>query len=265
MLLDGKVALVTGGGTGIGAAIAKRFVQDGAKVCIAGRRREKLEETAASVSEGAIDICPGDVSSHEDIKKMVEQVVKFGGKLDVLVNCAGTGSTGSVTEIPLEEWQKVLDVNLTGPLLLMKESIPHMIKNGRGSIINIASIGGLRCLPGQPGYCTTKAALIMLTKQVALDYGPQNVRCNVVCPGGTITDMTLQMMRPLSESLGTDLAGAYNHWTRNIPLRRVAEAGEIAGLCSYLASDDSSFMTGAQLVIDGGNTIVDVQGIADGN
>jgi meso-butanediol dehydrogenase/(S,S)-butanediol dehydrogenase/diacetyl reductase len=263
MILNGKMALVTGGGTGIGAAIARRFVQDGAKVCISGRRREKLEETAASVPEGSITVCPGDVSKHEDIKRMVKQTLEFGGKLDILVNCAAGGTGGSVTEISPEEWQAVLDVNLTGPLLLMKESIPHMIENGGGSIINIASIAGLRCLPGSPGYCTTKAALIMLTKQVALDYGPQKVRCNVVCPGGTVTDRTKQMMEPLSERLGTDLAGGYSHWARNVPLRRAAEPGEIAGLCSYLASDESSFMTGAELVIDGGNTIVDVQGIGD--
>ena len=114
-----------------------------------------------------------------------------------------------------------------------------------------------------PGYCTTKAALIMLSKQVALDYGRQKIRCNVVCPGGTMTDMTEQMIIPLSERLGTDMTGAYNHWARNVPLGRVAEPEEIAGLCSYLASDDSAFMTGAELVIDGGNTIVDVQGIGD--
>ncbi len=260
MKLSGKIALITGGGTGIGAAITRRFVQDGARVCIVGRRREKLAETAASLPEGSITIFPGDVSKYEDIKRMVVLTLEFGGKLDILVNNAAIESMGSVTELDPEEWQRALDINLTGPFLLMKEVIPHMIKNSGGSIINISSLGGIRCLPGMPAYCTTKAALIMLTKQVALEYGPQSVRCNVVCPGGTMTEMNKKLVIPISEKLGIDIAGGYKYFTRSVPLRRAAKPDEIASLCSFLASDDSSFMTGSELVIDGGAAIVDVQG-----
>jgi len=260
MKLNSMMALVTGGGTGIGAAIARRFVQDGAKVCIAGRRREKLEETVASLPKGSAIICPGDVSSYEDIKRIVATSLEFGGKLDILVNNAAIEAMGSVTELDLDEWQNALDINLTGPFLLMKEIIPHMIENDGGSIINIASLGGIRCLPGMPAYCTTKAAIIMLTKQVAMDYGPQKVRCNVVCPGGTRTEMNKKLVQPIAEKLGTDIEGGYEYFTRNVPLRRAAAPDEIAGLCSFLASDDSSYMTGSELLIDGGAAIVDLQG-----
>lgn len=260
MKLTGKTALITGGGTGIGAAVARRFVEDGAKVCIAGRRKEKLEEVAGTLPPESIITCPADVSDESDIKRMVAATLEFGGGLDVLVNNAAAGSMGGVVDLAPDEWRQVIEVNLTAPFLLMKECIPYMIEAGGGSIINIASLGGLRCLPENPAYCTTKAALIMLTQQVALDYGPKKVRCNVVCPGGVITDLSRMMVGPLSEKLGTDEDGGYAYFTKDVPLRRVAAPEEISGLCSYLASDDSSFMTGSVLLIDGGAAVVDVQG-----
>lgn len=137
-----------------------------------------------------------------------------------------------------------------------------MMKAGRGSVINIASLGGLRCIPACPAYSTTKAGLIMLTQQAALDYGPYNIRFNAVCPGATRTDMLEKMVIPLSEKLGTDKAGGYAHFTKNVPLRRTCSTDEIAGLCNYLASDESSFMTGSVLLLDGGAAIVDVSGAA---
>ena len=266
MDLNGKIALITGGGTGIGAAIAGRFVKDGARVCIAGRRREKLEEIAKSLTKGSVITSPGDVSGHEDIRRIVATALEFGGKLDVLVNAAAIEAMGSVTELGPDDWRKALDTNLTAPFLLMKETIPSMIKTGGGSIINIASLGGVRALPGMPAYCTTKAALIMLTKQVAVDYGPQKIRCNAVCPGATKTEMNKNaLVLPISKKLGTDLEGAYKYFTRNVPLRRAAEPAEIAALCSYLASDESSFMTGSEILIDGGASVVDLQGAALAN
>jgi meso-butanediol dehydrogenase / (S,S)-butanediol dehydrogenase / diacetyl reductase len=261
MDLSGRMALITGGGTGIGAAIAARFVKDGARVCIAGRRPEMLESTAKSLAKGSVTTCTGDVSKYDDIRRMVATALKFGGKLDILVNNAAIDAVGSVTGLDPEDWKKALDTNLTGPFLLIKEVIPHMIKNGGGSIINIASLAGLRCVPGMAAYCTTKAALIMLTKQVALDYGPQKIRCNAVCPGGTRTEMNKNaLVLPISEKLGTDLESAYKYFTRSVPLRRAAEPAEIAGLCSFLAGDDSAFMTGSEVTIDGGASVVDIQG-----
>jgi meso-butanediol dehydrogenase/(S,S)-butanediol dehydrogenase/diacetyl reductase len=233
MNLDGKVALITGAGTGIGAAIAERFVADGARICITGRRQEKLDQVARSLPPGKVLRCAGDVTKLEDVARMAETALVFTGKLDVLVNNAAIDPGGTtVVDIDPELWHRVLETNLTGPLYLMKASIPHMIKGGGGSIINIASLGGLRCLPGMPAYCSSKAGLIMLTKQVALDFGPANIRCNAVCP---------------------------------VPLRRTASPREITGICSYLASDDSSFMTGSVLLVDGGAAIVDVSGAALSN
>jgi NAD(P)-dependent dehydrogenase (short-subunit alcohol dehydrogenase family) len=263
MKLDGKVALITGAGSGIGAAIAERFVADGAKICITGRRQEKLDEVAQSLPDGAAVTCAGDVTKLEDAQRMVVTAIKFAGKLDVLVNNAAIDPGGTtVVDVDPEEWHSVLETNLTGPMYLMKAAIPQMIKGSGGSIINIASLGGLRCLPGMPAYCASKAGLIMLTKQVALDFGPSKIRCNVVCPGGTRTEMLEKSLSPLGEVLGTDLEGVFDCISSMVPLRRTATPEEITGICTYLASDDSTFMTGSVLLLDGGAAVVDVAGAA---
>jgi NAD(P)-dependent dehydrogenase (short-subunit alcohol dehydrogenase family) len=263
MRLDGKVALITGAGTGIGAAIAERFVADGARICITGRRQEMLEEVVRSLPPGTAVTYTGDVTKFEDAERMVGTALGIAGRLDVLVNNAAIDPGGkTVVDIDLELWHRVLDTNLTGPLHLMKASIPHMIKAGGGSIINVASLGGLRCLPGMPAYCSSKAGLIMLTQQVALDFGPARIRCNALCPGGTRTVMLEKSLGPLAEVLGTDLDGVFGCISSMVPLRRTASPSEITGICSYLASDDSTFMTGAVLVLDGGAAIVDVSGAA---
>ena len=263
MELDGKVALITGAGTGIGNAIAERFVADGARICITGRRQEMLDKVAQSLPMGTVVTCAGDVTKLEDAKRMVETALGFAGKLDVLVNNAAIDPGGTtVVDLDPELWHRVLETNLTGPMHLMKVSIPHMIKGGGGSIINIASLGGLRCLPGMPAYCASKAGLIMLTQQVALDFGPSKIRCNAVCPGGTRTAMLEKSLGPLGEVLGTDLEGVFTCISSMVPLRRTANPSELTGICSFLASDDSTFMTGAVLLVDGGAAIVDVAGAA---
>ncbi|HOG47555.1 MAG TPA: SDR family oxidoreductase, partial [Anaerolineae bacterium] len=261
--LDGKVALITGAGTGIGAAIAERFVAEGARICITGRRQAMLDKVAQALPAGRVVTCAGDVTRLEDARRMVETALGLGGKLDVLVNNAAIDPGGTtVVDIDPELWRRVLETNLTGPLFLMKAAIPHMIAGGGGSIINIASLAGLRCLPGMPAYCSSKAGLIMLTKQVALDFGPAKIRCNAVCPGGTRTEMLEASLGPLAQTLGTDLDGVFAGISAMVPLRRTASPSEITGICSYLASDDSAFMTGAVLLIDGGAAIVDVSGAA---
>ena len=265
MKLKGKVVLITGGGTGIGTAIAERFVAEGAKICISGRRQEMLDKVARSLLAGTIATCPGDVTKVKDVKRMVETALTFGGRLDVVVNNAGIDPGGTVTDVDVELWRQVIEINLTGPFLVMKEAIPHMIKGGGGSIINISSLGGLRCLPGMAAYCSSKAALIMLTKQAALDYGPFKVRCNAVCPGATRTAMLEEALSPLAQALRTDVDGVFARISSNVPLRRVAAPDEISGICSYLASDDSSFMSGSVLLIDGGAAVVDVAGVALSN
>lgn len=266
MKLEGKVALITGGGTGIGAAIAGRFVAEGAKVCIAGRRQEMLNKVARSLPSEMVTTCSGDVSKFEDAKRMVETTLTFGGKLNVLVNNAGIDQVpANVTNIDPKVWQDVIGINLTGPFLLMKASIPHMIEGGSGSVINVASLAGLRCIPNMPAYCASKGGLIQLTLQAALDFGSSKIRCNVVCPGGVRTAMIESGMTPFAKALGTDIEGVFTYFSKDVPLRRVATPDEISGLCSYLASDESSFMTGAVLVIDGGAAIVDISGAAISN
>ncbi|MBN1630745.1 MAG: SDR family oxidoreductase [Thermoleophilia bacterium] len=263
MRLDGKTALVTGGGTGIGAAIAERLVAEGAKVCITGRRKERLEQEAAGLGTESVLACPGDVANSDDVKRMVASTVAFGGSIDILVNNAAYDVYGVITELDPEEWQRVMDVNLKAPFMLMKESLPHMIENGGGSIINIASIGGIRCMAGSPAYGTSKAGLIHLTKAVALDYGPFGVRCNVVCPGATRTEMFEDTVGKIAQAKGTDVETLLKGFAAPVPLRRVSTPSEMAGVCAFLAGEDSSFMTGAVLVVDGGAIIVDVAGVAD--
>lgn len=263
MKLEGKTALITGGGTGIGAAITARFVAEGAKVCITGRRRERLEQEAARFPEGSVSTCSGDVALYADIKRMVAATIDLGGSIDILVNNAASDVYGVITELQPEDWDRVMDVNLKAPFLLMREAIPHMIERGGGSIINIASIGGIRCMAGSPVYGTSKAGLIHLTKAVALDYGPYGIRCNAVCPGATRTEMFEDTLGKVAAAKGTDFESLLEQFSKPVPLRRVSSPDEMAGACVFLAGDDSSFMTGAVLVVDGGAIIVDVAGVSD--
>jgi meso-butanediol dehydrogenase/(S,S)-butanediol dehydrogenase/diacetyl reductase len=264
MDLKGKVVLVTGGGTGLGTAIATRLIKDGAKVVISGRRKEKLEAVAKTLPKGSILTVQGDVTSEADAKRMVEETVKFGGKgkIDVLVNNAAHDIKGNVTDLKTEDWKTVIEINLTGPFIMMKAALPYMIKAKGGSIINIASLGGTRCLPVCPAYCTSKAGLIMLTQQTALDYGKYQIRVNAVCPGGIDTELLDEMILPLAKVVGKTKQDGLDYFSKDVPLRRVCKPDEIVGLISYLASEDSTFMTGSAILIDGGAAIVDVSGAA---
>jgi len=263
MDLKGKVALVTGGGTGLGTAIAQRFVKENAKVVISGRRKDKLEAVAKTMPKGTCVVVQGDVTKTEDAKAMVDATLELGkGKIDVLVNNAASDCKGSVIDLKTEDWRRILDINLTGPFIMMKAALPYMIKQKSGAIINIASLGGTRCLPDMPVYNTSKAGLIMLSQQVALDYGKYGIRVNAVCPGGIDTEMLDEMILPLAKALGGTKQDGLDFFSKDVPIRRVSRPDEITGICVYLASDDSAFMTGSALLIDGGAAIVDVSGAA---
>jgi meso-butanediol dehydrogenase/(S,S)-butanediol dehydrogenase/diacetyl reductase len=265
MRLVGKVALITGGGTGIGLAIAQRFVTEGAKVCITGRRQDVLDKAVQSFPHGTVAACSGDVSRDKDAERMVSTVVDFGGRLDVLVNNAGISHPrDTVADLDSAVWRTVLDTNLTGPFLLMKAAIPRMIEGGGGSVINISSLGGVRCMPAMPAYATSKAGLIMLTQQAALDFGQYNVRVNVICPGGVRTPMMDGAIHRFADALGSDEQTVAALVSCDVPLRRMAQPAEITGTCVYLASDDSSFTTGAVIMVDGGASVVDVGRVAVG-
>lgn len=264
MRLQGKVALITGGGTGIGAGVARRFVEEGAKVVITGRRRQMLDEVAASLAPGSVSVFAGDVTEEGNAQKMVDAALSFGGQLDILVNNAAIEANYSVVDMDPAIWRQMLEVNLTGPFLMMKAAIPRMKENGGGSIINVASLAGVVAVPSGPAYCTTKAGLIHLTKQVALDYGKDNVRCNVVCPGPVRTSMLESNFRPMAEVLNTDMDGVFEKMANHVPLHRIARPADIAGLFVFLASDDSNFMTGSTVLIDGGVHFVDAFAAAVG-
>jgi len=264
MQLEGKVALITGGGTGIGAGVAKRFVEEGAKIVITGRRREKLDEVAASLPAGSVTVFSGDVTEEGNADKMVEAAVGIKGRLDILVNNAAIEANAGVVDMDPAVWRQMLEVNLTGPFLMMKAAIPKMTETGGGSIINVASLAGVVAVPGGPAYCTTKAGLIHLTKQVALDYGKDNVRCNVVCPGPVRTTMLESNFKPMAEVLNTDMDGVFATMAGHVPLRRIATPTDIAGLFVFLAGEDSGFMTGSTILVDGGVHFIDAFAAAIG-
>jgi meso-butanediol dehydrogenase/(S,S)-butanediol dehydrogenase/diacetyl reductase len=260
--LKGKVAIVTGGGTGIGEAVTRRFVACRARVCITGRRREMLERVAKSLPEDSVRICPADVSSEEDVERILKTVLSFEGGLHVLVNNAAIDQDppAGVVDMDVAKWRRMFEVNLTGPFLMMKACIPRMIQAGGGSVVNISSLAGLRCIPENPGFCATKGGLINLTQQVALDYGRYNVRCNVVCPGATKTDMFTENMEAFAKMVGTNVEDIFTRFMKDVPLPRVALPEEMAGICAFLASDDSSFLSGTVIPVDGGAAVVDVSG-----
>jgi meso-butanediol dehydrogenase / (S,S)-butanediol dehydrogenase / diacetyl reductase len=259
--LNGKIAIVTGGGTGIGEAVTRRFIACGARVCITGRRQGMLDAVAKSLPAGSVKICAADVSDEMDVQQILKTALSFEGGLHVLVNNAAMDQNpAGVVDMELAEWRRMLEVNLTGPFLMMKACIPHMIKTGVGSVVNVSSLAGLRSNSEMPAYCTTKGGLINLTQQAALDYGPHNVRCNVVCPGATRTAMFTENMTEFAQMLGTNVEDIFARFMKDVPLNRVARPAEMAGICAFLASDDSSFLTGAVIPVDGGAAVVDVSG-----
>jgi meso-butanediol dehydrogenase/(S,S)-butanediol dehydrogenase/diacetyl reductase len=257
MRLKGKVALITGGGTGIGAAVAEAFVSEGAKVCIAGRRREVLEKFAGGFSESQVAICTADISRQEDVRRIVETAAEYGGRLDVVVNNAAMGVPANVIDTDVTVWHKVVDTNLTAPFLVLKYAIPHMLRGGGGSIINVASVGAIRGIPFAAAYCAAKAGLLGLSRQVAIDYGPQKIRSNVVLPGAFRSEMFDRRLVETAAVAGMSVEERLTAMAAPSPLKRIAFPSEIAGLFVYLASDESAYTTASEFVCDAGVSALD--------
>lgn len=253
--LQGRVALVTGGGTGIGEACARLFAADGARVAVMGRRPEPLQAVAGDIDGLAL---PGDASQAGDCERTAAETVRAFGRLDVLVCCAGIEAEGSVTGMDLDEWRRVLDANLEAVMHMARASIPAMLEGGGGSIVNVSSLAALVAPGEMTAYTTSKTAVLGLTRSLAVDYGPQGIRVNTLCPGWVWTPMSQHEMRKYAEAKGITADEAVAHATRYLPLGRMAEPVEIARCVRFLASDEASFVTGATLVADGGSSAVDV-------
>ena len=233
--LKGKVALVTGGRSGIGAATAKRLAEAGARVITAQRGQDTKFESIEADFLGPASPCD-----------VVKTVVDKAGSLDVLVNNAGLMREGTVLESSAEDWAATLQVNLTAPFLLIKEAMPHLIKSG-GSIVNIGSIEGLGSNPRHPAYCASKAGLHGLTRAVAVDHGPDGVRCNAVAPGWIDTALNEDFINSMPDPAAFRAEIGSIH-----PLRRTGTPQDVAELIVWLASPQAGFMTGQVLTIDGG-------------
>jgi NAD(P)-dependent dehydrogenase (short-subunit alcohol dehydrogenase family) len=259
MRFEKKVAIVSGGGTGIGAAIAARFAEEGASVAVTGRRPEPLEEVAAAT--GALPL-PGDTASREDVEAAVRATVERFRGLDVVIANAGIGYGGAAGEVADDKWARTLDVNLTGALLLVRAALPHLVRRGGGSIVLVSSVSGIVSGPRSAAYEVSKAGMLALMRSVAGDYGPIGIRCNAVLPGWIRTPMGDRAVGEIAEERGIGLDEAYDAIHEPVPLRRPGTPDEVATCCLFLASDEASYVNGASLVVDGGATVVDVTSIA---
>ncbi len=244
MKLKNKVAIVTGGTLGIGEAIAKEYAKEGAKVIILGRNNERGNcickdiNTTSCINAEYFQV---DFNDSQAITKTMEAINKKYPKIDILVNNAGIATVGTVESLEEEQWDNIFRINVKAVYLMCKQIIPIMRKNGSGSIINIASSAGIVGAWGLHAYSATKGAVIQLTKSMAAEYAKENIRVNALCPGATAT--------PLMDNIDQE-------FIKMIPMKRMAKPIEIAKGAVFLASEDSSFITGSNLVIDGGFTAI---------
>lgn len=239
--LSGKVAVVTGGSRGVGQAVVERFLLEGAEVVSVSRSGESSSADAVSVR--------GDVSSEADVVALIETVRDRFGRLDVLVNNAAVEHEATVEHTTVEDWDRVMAINVRGPFLTAKHALPLMRAAGGGSIINLASVDGYWAEPHLAVYNTSKGAVQALTRALAIDHGRENVRANAICPSYVLTDMLDQFFDAQSDPQEARDQAASIH-----PLNRMSYPADIANLALWLASDESSFTSGQSYVIDGGLT-----------
>lgn len=251
MRLKNKVTLITGAGAGIGRATALLFAREGSKVVVDARRSQNGEETVRMIEKvgGEAFLVVADVSRTADAERMIQSVVDQYGRIDILVNNAGTGKGDRVTEVLEEDWDRAVDINLKGVFLVSRFAIRQMIKQGGGCIVNLSSIRGLLGNPCAASYCSSKGGVVLLTKQMAVDYAKDNIRVNCVCPGFIGTEMFYSLANSKE-----DPKEALRVFEEMAPLSRVARPEEVATAILFLASDDASFINGVALPVDGGYT-----------
>lgn len=249
--LTGKVALITGGGRGLGKQIAEIYAEMGCNLALCSRKKENCEETAKQLADAFCVKAKGyqlDVTSENQVIDVVDQVLEDFGQIDILVNNSGATWGAPVEEMPLEAWEKVLNVNVTGTFLLSREVGKHMIERNYGKIINIASAAGLRVRPAEVtntiGYTTSKAAVIHFTKDLAMKWARHNIYVNAIAPGMFRTKMTKGTLDQKEERI-----------LETIPLRKIGDDQMLKGAAIYLASKASDFVTGTVLSVDGGSTL----------
>ena len=239
---EGKVVIVTGAGSGIGAGTARRFLKDGAFVVLNGRREQKLLETAGDFDVAMFLVHPGDVSDEEYVKRLVEDTIVRFGRLDIFVNNAAIANFGPFSQTTTEDWRKLMATDLDSVYFSARESLPHLLKT-RGTIINLSSVSGLGGDWGLSSYNAAKGAITNFTRALALEYGSRGVRINAVAPSLTSTDATIDLQK--SEAV----MAAFRD---RLPIGRGATPDEVAGVIAFLASDDALFINGVNLPIDGG-------------
>lgn len=249
MKLVGKVALVTGSTQGMGSAIAQKFAQEGASLIITGRNKNKGAEVVNTIkeSDGQAVFVQADISSPSDVQNLISESVKYFGKLDILVPNAGVLGIGSVTETSLDTWHQTINTNLNGVFYLCKYGIPELIKAGGGSIIINGSIAAFKSFPNHSAYCASKGALVPLTKSLAIDYASHNIRVNCICPGPVDTPLLWNS----AEAFPSPKDAVKNVSDATL-LKRLGQPDDVAKTALFLASEDSSWMTGSALTLDGG-------------
>lgn len=255
---DGKVALVTGGASGIGEATARRFGAEGAAVIVAdidGEGAERVARTIVSAG-GLANAFVADISRPDDVEAMIRHAVEGFGRLDVLHNNATSGAMALVADMSVEDWGRTIAVNLTAHFLATRSALPVMVAQGGGAIVNMSSAAALSAEEGLAAYASAKAGLIALTRNTAAEYARHNVRVNCICPGAILTPPTLAFIQAVE--------GVRERMERANPMRRIGTADEVASLVLYLASDEASFVTGAVYVIDGGATATASVGLMGG-
>ena len=244
MRLKDKIAVITGGGSGIGLATARVFSKEGAKIVLFGRRKEKLEKAVDDLNGSAIFV-QGDMTNNDDLDKLINETLHHFKGIDILVNNAGLFNGAPLHEISDLEWDKMMDINIRSVFQLTRRILPVMLSKKKGSIIHISSILGLIAVPRVAAYNVSKGALNQFSRSIAVEYGPSGIRSNSICPGLIETDMTADLMKDVE---------LMKEWSKEYPIGRFGKPEDVANACLYLASDESSFVTGVILPVDGGFT-----------
>ncbi|WP_105439359.1 SDR family NAD(P)-dependent oxidoreductase [Neorhizobium sp. T25_13] len=252
MRFSGKTALVTGVASGLGRAVAQALANEGARLVLVDRAKDQLENLVLLLRGEGADVVElvGDVSREETSQQAVALARSRFSSLDILINNAGINPTGTISQTDPAMWQQALDINLKSAYLFCREAIPHMVEAGKGVIVNTASIAGQRASTAEAVYGVSKAGLIMLTRTIARDYGAKGIRANAICPGVLESVMADRLTRMSAEQV----AARDQRFAPTVPLGRLGTYEEIAKATLFLASEDASYVNGAQLTVDGGLT-----------